>query len=167
MEIRLLKTTDAEEYWRIRLEALKQHPEAFSTSYEEAIRRENPIQQVSERFTTEGDFTYGAFENNNLIGVVTLVLEKQQKLKHRANIVAMYVTPNHTRSGVGTALLIEAILKAKSCISIEKVNLTVNASNEKAKKLYKKLGFKVFGIEERALKVKDTYFDEEHMVLFT
>lgn len=165
MEVRQLTPSDAEQYWTLRLEALKQNPEAFSSSYEEAIKRENPIEQVIRNFQEEGNYTFGAFENNELIGMVTLLLEKSIKLRHRANIFAMYVTPGKQGLGVGKALLTEAVMKAKSIDSIEKINLTVVASNRKAKNLYKALGFKTFGIEEKALKVNGDYYDDEFMVL--
>jgi len=165
MEIRVLTSSDAERYWVLRLEALQQNPEAFATSYEEAVMRENPIDQTARNFSAEGNYTFGAFENAELIGVVTLLLEKSNKLKHRANIFAMYVTPKKQRLGVGYALLTEAINMAKTIGHIEKINLSVVASNEKAKKLYMKLGFKVYGYEENALKVNGGSYDDEHMVL--
>jgi len=165
MYIRQLIVSDAEKYWEIRLEALKQAPEAFLTSYEDAVKRENPIAQVVSNFTTEGNYTFGAFEGDDLIGVVTLLREKAEKIQHRANIFAMYVTPKKQGAGVGEALLTEAINKAKSIEAIEKINLSVVASNEPAKKLYSKLGFKVFGIEEKAMKLNGVYLDDEHRVL--
>jgi RimJ/RimL family protein N-acetyltransferase len=146
--------------------SLKLHPEAFSTSYEEAITREDPIAQVASNFTTEGNFTFGAFENKELIGMVSLLQEKPIKLEHRANIFAMYVTPNKQGLGLGKALLTAAVSKAKAIEAIEKINLSVVASNENAKKLYTKLGFKVFGFEEKALKVNGVYYTDEHMVLY-
>ncbi|OLS40614.1 GNAT family N-acetyltransferase [Bacillus sp. MRMR6] len=165
MEIRLLAPTDAHQYWLLRLEALKENPEAFSTSYEEAVMRENPLEQAARDFTTEGIYTFGAFEEKELIGMVTLMLEKKEKLKHRANIFAMYVTPKKQGLGVGKALLTAAIQKATTIDRIEKINLSVVASNEKAKKLYTNLGFSVFGSEKKALIVKGVYYDEEHMDL--
>lgn len=166
LKIKLLTAADAEIYWGLRLEALKQNPEAFATSYEEAIKRENPIRQAASNMNTEGSYTFGAFENDILIGMVTLMKEKHQKLQHRANIFAMYVTPEKQGMGVGKALLNEVISNAKSIDGIEKLNLTVVKTNEKAKGLYATLGFRSFGLEARALKIGDLYYDEEYMVLF-
>jgi RimJ/RimL family protein N-acetyltransferase len=166
MEIRLLTPDDAKVYWEMRLEALKNHPEAFATSYEEALQRENPIEEVASRLKGEGDYTFGAFQGDALIGTVTLVQDKITKMKHRAHIFAMYVNPSHRRSGAGKALVTAAINHAKKIPELIKLNLTVVSSNEKAKKLYTSLGFKTYGIEEKALTVNETYYDEELMVLF-
>lgn len=166
MEVRILKSSDAESYWNLRLEALEQSPEAFATSYEEAIQRKNPVELVANNFNSEGNFTFGAFDNEELIGVVTLLQEKPIKLRHRANIFAMYVTPKKRCIGAGKDLLTEAINKARSLECVEKLNLTVVTINKTAKSLYSGLGFKVFGVEENALKFNNKYYDEEHMVLF-
>ena len=43
---------------------------------------------------------------------------------------------------------------------------TVTRSNARARRLYGEAGFITFGIEHRAIKVGETYYDKEHMVLF-
>lgn len=166
MYIRLLTPEDAWEYWELRLEALKQNPAAFSTNYEEAVRRENPIEGVAKNFMNEGNYTFGAFVDGKLIGNVTLLEEKHENLKHRANILAMYVTPERRGTGIGKALLSEAVRKARAIPELEKLNLNVETTNDKAKKLYLQAGFEVFGREEKALKLNGRYYDEEYMALF-
>ena len=54
MEVKRLKDEDAKAYWELRLEALQNNPEAFGTSYEEALHRENPIQRVKDNFKKNG-----------------------------------------------------------------------------------------------------------------
>ncbi|MEK4520407.1 GNAT family N-acetyltransferase [Psychrobacillus sp. FSL W7-1457] len=165
MEIRRLTSDDARAYWELRLEALQNSPEAFGTSYEEAIQRENPIKRVRANFKVDGNYTFGAYEGTRLIGMVTLLQESTLKMKHRANIFAMYVSPLGRRKGIGRSLMEQAIKQARETYEIEKINLTVVADNKSAKNLYLQLGFKVFGIEEMALKVEDVYYEEHHMTL--
>ncbi len=165
MKIRLLNPADAEEYFAIRLEALQQSPDAFASTYEE--EKHQTAEKYKTRFAAlEKTFTFGAFEGYQLVGVVTLVSEKLIKLSHRVNIMDMYVKPEKRGIGLGKALLSTAIKHAKSLEGIEQIYISVVTTNISAKKLYTSFGFKVIGEEKRALKFEDTYYDEEHMVLF-
>jgi ribosomal protein S18 acetylase RimI-like enzyme len=148
MEIRLLNPLDAENYLVIKLESLQNSPEAFASSYEE--EKDQPVEKYKNRFESKDSFTFGAFEKAELVGVIILVKEKLFKLSHRANIIAMYISPEKRGFGVGKALLEEAIKKAKNLDGVEQVYLTVVTTNEPAKRLYSLLGFEVFGIEKRA-----------------
>jgi ribosomal protein S18 acetylase RimI-like enzyme len=163
MEIRTLKPKNAEAYRNIRLKALKDHPEAFSASFEE--ENEFPVEIFENRLIEGVTFTFGAFKDEQLIGVVTLVLEQKNKLNHRANIVGMYVDSEKRRSGIGKRLMVEAIGMAKNMETIEQIYLTVTSNNAPAKKLYQTLGFETYGIDKRALKLGNSYFDDELMVL--
>ena len=163
--IRLLEPTDAYQYFELRLEALIENPEAFATSYEEVINKPNSIEQYEQSFAQANHYNFGAFDNEKLIGMVTLLPETKEKLKHKANIFAMYVTPGQRGNGVGKALLEAAITQARKSDGITRVNLTVVSINHGAKRLYQKFGFESFGLEEKALKIKNVYFDEEYMSL--
>lgn len=164
MQIQILGSNQATIYRTIRLEGLQKHPEAFASSYEEEV--EFSIGKFESRLNEEASYTFGAFDRERLLGVVTLVIEKKSKLKHRAHIFAMYVNPESRKLGIGKSLMLAAIEKAKTREGIEQVYLTVTSSNETAKKLYQSLGFEKYGEDKRALKVNGTYFDEDLMVLY-
>jgi ribosomal protein S18 acetylase RimI-like enzyme len=164
LEIRILEPHHADQCLALRLEALKTNPEAFSSSYEEEIT--NPTNKYIERLQSNTSFTFGAFENESLIGMVGLVRETYAKLKHKASIVGMFVRPEKRGSGVGRALLEAALQKARTLDGIEQVNLGVVSTNDSAKRLYSSIGFEVFGTENKALKIAETYYNEDFMVLF-
>ena len=163
MEIRTLSENDAAIYRVLRLEALRTNPEAFGSSYEETVAR--PLSATAERLRDPDAFTLGAFEGDALIGAVTLVRDQGLKMRHRANIYAMYVTPAARGRGVGRALMEEAIRRARQVPGLEQLHLAVVSSNTAARALYDTLGFVVYGQDPRTLKIGDRYFDEDMMVL--
>jgi ribosomal protein S18 acetylase RimI-like enzyme len=164
MEIRRLSGGDAESYRTLRHEALLKNPEAFSSSYEDEMNYE--ASDYRQRLDSTLTYTYGAFDGIQLVGVVTLVPEGKFKLKHRANIFAMYVTSSQRGRGFGRELVKTAIQQAEELENVEQIYLTVNASNEPARKLYSSLGFKTYGVDKKAMVIDGTYHDEELMVLF-
>ncbi|MDC2864239.1 MULTISPECIES: GNAT family N-acetyltransferase [unclassified Bacillus (in: firmicutes)] len=164
--IRMLTEVDAEEYWDLRLEALQKNPEAYVTTYEEAIKKEEPIQEVIRNLQGEHSSTFGAFdENNKLIGVVTLLTESRAALRHKGHIVGMYVSAQSRGRGYARNLIDEVVKKAKG-LTIEQISLSVVSDNIAAKKLYQSIGFESYGVEKKALKMGEVYRDEEFMVLF-
>ncbi|SEO87769.1 Ribosomal protein S18 acetylase RimI [Amphibacillus marinus] len=164
MEIRQLKSNDAESYLAIRLEALQNSHEAFATSYgEEKNQTEN---SYHDRLSSETTFTFGAFIDKQLVGVITLVRETLVKLSHRANLVAMYIKPEARGKGIGKLLVNSAIGQAAQLDGLEQIYLSVVTTNQSAKQLYLATGFEVVGKQLRALKWQDRYYDEEQMVYY-
>lgn len=164
IKIRLLNENDAEEYKEKRIEALQNHPEAFSSSVEEEL--EYSLEVHASRLRAVNAYTFGAFKEDKLVGVVTLVTEIKRKLKHRSDIFAMYVTPQVRRHGVGKQLMNAAIEKAKEIGGVEQVYLTVSSNNIAAKNLYESIGFKMIGSDPRAMKIGNTYIGEDLMALY-
>ncbi|MCA1062692.1 GNAT family N-acetyltransferase [Rossellomorea sp. AcN35-11] len=166
MEIQLLNENHAEAYWELRLEMLKQSPSSFGSSYEEALARPNPIEVTAGRLIQKDSHTFGCFVGEKLVGTATLVRESALKMRHKASIFAMYVSPVYRGNGYARRLIEACISHAKAVEGIEQVMLTVVSTNETAKGLYLSCGFKPYGTEKRALKYKNEYFDEDLMVLF-
>ena len=91
--IRLLTKEDAKKYWDLRLQALQVNPEAFVTTYEEAIRQENPIKRVESNLTAATSCTFGAFnEDHQLVGVVTLLTEEKEAYMQTIEEVVLHVS---------------------------------------------------------------------------
>ncbi|WP_226576641.1 GNAT family N-acetyltransferase [Halobacillus litoralis] len=165
MQARELNGADASYYFELRLEALLNNPDAFITTYEQEKQRVDPIKTTAERLDGEDSRTFGLFVDKKLAGVLTLVQETHPKFRHKASIVAMYITPDHRRRG-GAELLFKETIQFAKAIELEVLHLSVVTDNHPAKNLYKKIGFDTYGVERKAIKLPSRYLDEEHMELF-
>jgi ribosomal protein S18 acetylase RimI-like enzyme len=164
LNIRRLVPADAPAYREIRLRGLREHPEAFTSSFEEDVVK--PIATTEARLAADGDTAmWGAFVDAVLAGGIGLIRERRLKNRHKADIVAMYVLPEYARRGIGRALVEHAMSYARDA-GIEQLTLTVTQGNAAARELYVAAGFVTFGVEPRAIKVMDQYFAKEHMILF-
>lgn len=165
MNIRVLDELDARLYQELRLDALKTNSEAFGSTYESEVKFS--LETVVERIKPNRDkFVIGAFDHSGLlVGIVTFVRENGLKTAHKGNVYGMYIVPEMRGQGLAKSLMLELIRKASDCEGLEQINLTVISDNVFAQKLYKSLGFEVYGVEHNALKYNGQYFDEDFMVL--
>jgi ribosomal protein S18 acetylase RimI-like enzyme len=166
VEVRRLSEADAPAYRALRLRALREHPDAFTSSFEEDSLKpvESTRQRLSARPGAPRDFVLGAFADGGLAGIVGVSVDMRKKVRHLGEVFGMYVAPEHAGRGVG-GLLIEACIGRAREAGLEQLRLTVTDSNARAKSLYERAGFRAFGIAPNAVKVDGRYFDKCHMVL--
>ncbi len=164
MNIRKLHANDAFLYQRIRLKALKENPEYYSSSYEEeSVRKQHEIES---RLSHEYMMTYGAFYEGKLVGIVTLSKETRHKTKHIADIFGMYVDSQFRHQGFGKALMSYVIEQAKSFPEIKKIRLSVTVTNHIAIQLYESFGFDQYGLEKHAILYQNIFYHSVEMELF-
>ncbi|KGA31880.1 GNAT family N-acetyltransferase [Pectobacterium brasiliense] len=152
--VRHIGNSDIDDFRRVRLEALKLHPEAFGASFEEESQK--PETFFAERLRL--NLVFGGYDlQNKLQGIVGVSINTAPKLFHVAMIWGMYVRAEMRGTGLSRSLLevaLQASCKAKT------VKLSVAATNKSARALYCSFGFREWAIDTAALYIDGEYHDE-------
>jgi RimJ/RimL family protein N-acetyltransferase len=138
------------------VEGLTHAPRAFRSGPEEDAAR-----LAADRIA--GDFVIGAFDGDVLVGVGRLARETRARLRHKMVLHGMYVTPATRGRGIADGI-IERLLDHARGEGVIQVVLTVMAENARARRVYERHGFIVYGVEPRAVRLGDEYLDEALMV---
>jgi len=154
IHIRQLTPADAALYRSIRLAGLEQNPEAFGSSFQAEFSR--PLAWFFDRLSTSQVF--GAFSGTDIMGVAGLAVRQGEKEAHKGLLWGMYVRPAARGTGVARRLVEAVIDFARG--RVELIQLSVVSDNERARRLYARLGFVEYGIEKNSLKQGGKYYDE-------
>ena len=161
MLIRRLTPEDAPAYRELRLRALREHPDAFTSDWEEASAR--PPEESWQRLASVWVSFWGAFdEGGSLAGMVGLECASRAKQRHKGTVVAMYVSREASGRGLGRDLL-QALLVHAATIGLTDLVLTVTEGNSTAIRLYREAGFAAFGTEPLAIVVQGHPHAKVHM----
>ena len=159
VQVRFLSGADAAAFQACRLEALRRHPCAFAAAFDEEAGRS--LDEVAARL--EQGAAFGAFMDGALVGTAGFATPALAKKCHKGVLWGVYVRAAARGRGVGRLLVLQVIEHARG--QVEQLHATVVTTGEAARQLYRHLGFQVYGLEPRGLKVGDRYFDQELMVL--
>ncbi len=164
MPIRRLTPDNAPAYRELRLRALREHPDAFTSDWEEASTR--PLEDSRQRLASALVPFWGAFDERDgaLVGMVGLECAARAKQRHKGTVVAMYVAREAAGRGLGRELLRALMVHAKG-IGLTDLVLTVTEGNASAIRLYQEAGFTSFGAEPRAILVDGRLHGKVHMHL--
>jgi GNAT superfamily N-acetyltransferase len=155
---------DAEAVRELRLEALRGHPEAFSADYEVDFNKSlTDWRNQLGRHNGADSILYLAYSGSLLVGMTGIARGWSTKTIHTSTIWGVYVRPNFRRHGVARQLL-EACVGWAAKQAVKVVKLAVVSTNTAAIQCYANCGFRVYGIEPKALFYDKFYYDELLMV---
>jgi ribosomal protein S18 acetylase RimI-like enzyme len=169
MPVRLLTASDAEAWWQLRLEALRNDPASFADSSEEHqtnsldVAREHLSGDQAEKFVL-GMFEEGMGEDEKLAATAGFYRYSHLKERHKGHIWGVYVRPESRGKGIARQLMQEIIRRARIMNGLEQI-LLVASAHLPARKLYEALGFQAYGSEPRSLKIGTEYVDDVLMIL--
>jgi ribosomal protein S18 acetylase RimI-like enzyme len=146
--IRRVKPEEWGELRRIRIRALEESPDSFGSTATEAHRQADADWRAWARAGSSSSDTavFVAVEQDRLVGLCGSFLREREPTT--AQIVAMWVEPDYRGNG-----LAEQLLDAASAWSTEsgarELVLDVTETNQSARKLYRRAGFRETGARTR------------------
>lgn len=163
IEIIRLGENHTTQYRELMLAAYSNSPDAFTSTRAERdwqpdIWWRDRLSRNNKQFST-----FGAIDNDRLVGCVGLEVYDQDKTRHKAKLVGMYVKPGYRGKGVGRQMLNSVINSADHRVT--SILLSVTEDNAAAVHLYKSLGFATYGVEPAAIYSSGKYLNKAYMRL--
>jgi GNAT superfamily N-acetyltransferase len=159
--IRPARQSEISELCQLRLEALQNEPEAFARDYEND--RKNSPADWEKWLDQRSDGTTGvifvAYIDDQLAGMSGIARGRGAKTQHNGFIWGVYVRPVHRRQGLA-GQLVEACIGWAGKRGVEIVKLGVTNTNVGAIRFYAACGFSIYGVEPKALRLNNKYYDE-------
>jgi ribosomal protein S18 acetylase RimI-like enzyme len=155
--IRRLTLTDAEAFYAMRLRSMTDAYDYFRTSV--ADIEADGIEDCKRRLASPHVRIVGAFDGDALIGIGGITREARDKLNHKALLWGMFVAREAAGQGLGTRIVEALIAEARGFV--RSLTLTLAADNDRARMLYERSGFTVYGREPQSVRQgEDHYIDE-------
>jgi len=157
--IRPAGPTDAVLFSELRLEALRDNPVAFGSSYEDL---KNSIQEWAHRIlqtNPQDGCNFVAEIGQELQGMAAIRRESGRKRWHAAIIGGVFIRP--TWRGFG---IVDELLKFSIDWAINQqiviLKLAVVTTNHVALKVYQRHGFEIYGVDPKVILHEGVYYDE-------
>ena len=159
--VRLLTTDDMAAYREIRLKSLRDHPEAYASTYESASGKPDDYwTQTLEKLSLFGAVN----EAGQLVGLAGFMAEQGDKDRHRGWLIQMYVDPALRGTGCAMALVETILDYARG--RVLQVHLGVWDQNPAAIRFYEKAGFHIYASDPRAYYWGGRFYGDHLMVRY-
>ena len=142
----------------VRLQALRDHPEAFSADYQTHLSADDAYWGRYFNFG-EHSIIYFAFHDDDLVGMTGVRLDTSPKTRHNANIEGIYVLPAWRGHGIARALVNICCDWAREKGALI-ARISVATTNQSALRCYEGCRFKITGTDPMAICVEGKFYDE-------
>ncbi|OYW49652.1 MAG: hypothetical protein B7Y36_02375 [Novosphingobium sp. 28-62-57] len=158
MDIIRLGAGDAERYVALRKTILESEAANFRSSKEDNDRI--ALSAWQERLAH--DHVFVARQVDAWLAVGGLTRMTGGKLDHKGLVWGMYVSPAARGNGAAGQIL-HHLEHAARTLGLRLLQLTVMADNLRARRLYERYGFELYGIEPESVRREDGFADEALM----
>jgi RimJ/RimL family protein N-acetyltransferase len=159
--IRPVTEEDVAAYRDLRLEALREHPEAFGADYQTNLAEPMDywIERVRKNVGGDTGIIYLALDSGSLVGMTGIFRGTSPKNIHSGMIWGVFVRPGWRGRGIA-GRLIQACLSWGQEQGVRIAKLAVVTTNASAIRCYVGCGFSVYGVEPEAIYYGGVYYDE-------
>ena len=161
MLIRRIQFNDAKQFLRLRLQLDEETQFMLFEPGERSIDIEEQRHQIEQVLLSENQMIFVAEHEGQLVGYLGASSGYARRIRHCVEIV-IGILEAFTGQGIGSQLFIvmEKWTREKQ---LHRLELTVMTHNAAGIALYKKRGFTIEGVRQRAMVVNDRYVDEYYM----
>lgn len=165
--IRLAKETDAEAIMDIRKEIiLSETTTKFFVVSPKKLQNDSNAEREKIRKSNEKGNLYIVYEvDNKVVGFLLFNRYELDRLRH-AGTMGMGIKEAYCNQGIGTKLIEFLIRWAKEQKGLEKICLGVVSINDRAIKVYKRMGFVEEGRQRKQIKYEDGSYGDDVLMGF-
>lgn len=159
--VRFIRESDLAAFKALRLEALRDHPEAFGSDHDESSREPDLmwVDRVKNAIGSPDGCIVVAEAGGQLAGMAGVFRNNRVKVRHSGTIWGVYVRPQFRGSKLTERMISEALGWCRAN-QIRIARLTVVTCNGPAIRTYLRCGFTIYGVSPEEIRIGDVYHDE-------
>ncbi len=139
----------------------------FILRYPEECSRYTPEfeKQIFDRINSaENEAMLVCLVDGRVVGNCNIVFNRSMKTRHRGT-VAIALIKEYWNLGIGTRMFEEMIRIARERPHVTQLELDFIEGNTRARALYEKMGFRIYGVRPNAIRLKDGTKLNEYLML--